>query len=142
MVGRTLPVIQPYLLIAYENEYLLAKLQPHHHHHHHSRSHHMPAINVSVGHTVNFAILYLDQDGNPMLTPPTPDAAPTWSDTTPATGTLTPSGSTASELIIAAGSDTVSVTVAVGGVTFSASQQLVAAAAQKLTSIQIQATVV
>jgi len=90
------------------------------------------------------SLIFLDQSGNPMLVTPTPDAPPTWTDTTPATGTLTPAanGLTATELAIAAGTDTVSVALAVGGVSFSASVEIdVAAAPQILTSIAIATTV-
>lgn len=100
----------------------------------------MANVTVSVGHTVDFALVFLDQNGNPMLVTPTPDTPPTWTDTTPATGTLTPaaSGLTAQESALAVGTDTVSVTLTVGGVSFSASIDLtVQAAPQVLTSVQI-----
>ena len=102
------------------------------------------SVTVTVGHTVSFSLVYLDQNGNPMLTAPVPDAAPVWTDTTPATGTLTPaaSGLTASELAIAAGTDTVNVAVAVGGKAFAASVDLaVHAAPQVLTTVGISSTV-
>jgi len=79
-----------------------------------------------------------------MLTTPTPDSAPVWTDTTPAIGTLTaaPDGLTASEVAVAAGSDTVSVALAVGETNFSASIGVtVQEAPQVLTSISILATV-
>ena len=104
----------------------------------------MTNITVTVGHKVDFTLAFLDQHGNPMLTAPTPDAAPTWTDTTATTGTLSvsPSGLTASELAIAAGADTVSVNLMVGGVAFSASVDLtVQDQPQVLTSIQILGTV-
>jgi hypothetical protein len=100
----------------------------------------MNPIPMTVGHTASFSIVFLDQDGNPMQTTPTPDSPPTWSDDTPATGTLTPGagGLTASEVAIAAGTDNVSVSLSVNGTAFSASQQLVVSAApQVLTSIEI-----
>ena len=101
-------------------------------------------VSVSVGHTVSMSLIFLDQSGNPMLVTPTPDAAPVWTDTTPATGTLTAAanGLTATELAIAAGSDTVSVALAVGGEQFSASVAIdVAAAPQVLTSVAIATSV-
>lgn len=104
----------------------------------------MSTVTLTVGHKVDFALVYLDQNGNPMLTTPTPDSPPTWSDTTPATGTLTvsPSGTTASEAAIAVGNDTVSVSLAVGGVSFTALIDLIVGAApQVLTSVQIAGTV-
>ena len=104
----------------------------------------MSTVTVSIGHTVACSLVFLDQKGNPMLTTPVPDAPPTWSDTTPATGTLTPSpdGLTANEVALAAGSDTISVSLAVGGVSFSASVGVVVSpAAQVLTSVQVATTV-
>lgn len=123
------------------------------HHRHHDRHYEifltpnrrskLANVTVSVGHTVDFALVFLDQNGNPMLVTPTPDTPPTWTDTTPATGTLTPaaSGLTAQESALAVGTDTVSVTLTVGGVSFSASIDLtVQAAPQVLTSVQITGT--
>jgi hypothetical protein len=105
----------------------------------------MNPISVSVGHTVNCSLEYIDQNGNPMLTTPTPDAAPTWSDTDASSETLTaaPGGLTASALAIAAGSDVISVSLSVGGVAFSATLPVtVSAAPQVLTSVEIIADVV
>ena len=79
-----------------------------------------------------------------MLVTPTPDAPPTWTDTTPATGTLTtvPGGLTATELAVAAGGDTISVSLAVTGVTYGASVPvIVSPAPQVLTSVSIATTV-
>ena len=76
---------------------------------------------------------------------PLPDGPPTWTDTTPATGTLTPaaSGLTATELTTGVGADTATVSLAVGGTSFSASIDLtVQDVPQVLTSVQIAATVV
>ncbi len=104
----------------------------------------MSNVTLTIGHSVDFALVFLDQNGNPMLTTPSPDSPPVWSDITPATGTLVPSASglTASELAIAAGSDTVSVSLMVAGVSFSASIDVtVEAATQVLTSVQIAGTV-
>lgn len=104
----------------------------------------MNPVAVNVGHTVSMSIVWLDQNGNPMLTTPVPDAPPAWTDTTPSTGTLTvaPGGMTATELAIAAGTDTVDLSLSVGGEAFSASLGItVSAAAQVLTSVSIAATV-
>ena len=104
----------------------------------------MTNITVTVGHKVDFTLAFMDPHGNPMLTTPAPDAAPTWTDTTATTRTLSvsPSGLTASELAIAAGADTVSVNLMVGGVAFSASVDLtVQDQPQVLTSIGILGTV-
>jgi len=90
------------------------------------------------------SIEYLDQNGNPMLVTPVPDAAPAWTDTTPATGALTvaPGGMTATELAAEPGSDVVSVSFSVGGTGFSATLPItVTPVAQVLTSVEIEATV-
>src|SRR5690242_19198695 len=103
----------------------------------------MANIDVTVGHKVTMNLVFLDQNGNPMLTTVTPDAVPTWTDTTPATGTLTAGadGLSATELAIAAGTDVVNVSVTVGGVAFAASLGITSTAVpQVLTSIQINAT--
>jgi hypothetical protein len=101
------------------------------------------SVTLSVGHTLQMAIAFLDQAGNPMLTTPTPDTAPTWSNTTSATETLVDNGLTCVGTPVAAGSDTVSVNLAVGGVSFSATLRVtVQAATQVLTSIAIIPTVV
>ena len=102
------------------------------------------AVTLAVGHTLNMSLTFLDQNGNPMLTTPTPDAAPTWSDTTAATETLAPaaSGLTCVGTPIAPGTDTVTVTLAVGGVAFTANLDVtVTAAPQVLTSVAIAETV-
>jgi len=102
------------------------------------------AITVNIGHAVDLSIVFLDQNGNPMLTTPAPDAAPAWANSTPATGTLVAAadGMSAVETAVAAGSDVVSLSLAVGGTAFSATLPItVAAAAQVLTSIDISAAV-
>lgn len=104
----------------------------------------MSTVTVSVGHTVACSLVFLDQSGNPMLVTPVPDAPPTWSDTTPATGTLTPApdGLTANEVALVAGNDTINMSLAVGGVSFAASVGVVVSSApQVLTSVQITTTV-
>jgi hypothetical protein len=104
----------------------------------------MSTVNVNVGHTVSMSLIFLDQNGNPMLTTPAPDSPPVWSDTTPATGTLTAaaSGLTAQEVALAVGADEVDVSVIVSGVTFTALVDLnVQAAPQVLTSVGIATTV-
>jgi len=101
-------------------------------------------VTLSIGHTLTDTIAYLDQNGNPMLTTPTPDSPPVWSDSTPATETLTVAadGSSATGTPLAVGVDTVSLTVIVGGVTFSATQNvIVTAAPQVLTKVDITPTV-
>ncbi len=100
-------------------------------------------VTVSVGHTVNCALVFLDQNSNPMLTTPTPDSPPTWSDSTPATETLSPGGLTASALAIAPGGDTISVSVTVNAVSYGATLGVtVTPAPQQLTSVSIATTVV
>ena len=107
----------------------------------------MPAISVNVGHVVNCTIIYLDQNGNPMLTPVTPDSAPVWADAPAPAGCATlvadPSGLTAVDTAVAVGADVITLTVIVGGVTFTATQAVtIAAVPQVLTSVTIGTTVV
>jgi len=104
----------------------------------------MTPVTVSVGHEVICALEFDDQNGNPMLTPPTPDSPPTWSDSaTPASAfTFTSSGVTATDVANAAGSDTISVSVSVGGVAFNATLGVTCAAApQVLSAVRIVPTV-
>lgn len=101
-------------------------------------------VNSNVGHTVSMTLLFLDQNGNPMLATPAPDAPPVWTQTTPATDTLTAaaSGLTAQSVALVVGTDEVDVDLKVGGVDFKALIDLnVQAAPQVLTSVQIAATV-
>jgi hypothetical protein len=104
----------------------------------------MNPVTLSIGHAAALSLVYLDQNGNPMQAPQTPDAPPTWADDTPATGTLVvgPGGLTATETAVAAGNDNVSVSLAVGGVQFKASLGIVVSPApQILTSVEIAASV-
>lgn len=102
-------------------------------------------VQVTVGHVINMAIDFLDQNGNPMLTPVAPDSPPVWSNTTPATETLAVSGdglkAVATPLV--PGTDTVNTAVIVGGVSFAANLGVnVSPAPQVLTSVVITPTVV
>lgn len=97
---------------------------------------------ITVGHSLALTISYLDANGNPMLTTPVPDAPPAWTQTTPATETLTVAadGNSASTVALVAGTDVVSLSLAVGGTAFSATLAVeVDAAPQVLTSIAITA---
>lgn len=99
---------------------------------------------LTVGHKLALAIAFLDANGNPMLTTPTPDSPPAWSNTTPATETLVAAadGLSAVATSVAPGTDSISLSVVVGGATFSASLGVeVDAAPQVLTSVQITADV-
>jgi hypothetical protein len=100
-------------------------------------------IKVTVGHSVAYSLAFFDTNGNPMIVTPKPDAAPAWTNTTPATETVTASadGLTATGVALAAGTDVVSVALAVGGASFSALIDVeVDAAPQVLGSVQIVAT--
>lgn len=106
----------------------------------------MEPITTTVGHTVSYVIQYLDANQNPMLVTPTPDAPPTWSDAPAPAGAATlvadPTGLTAVDTCNAAGSDTVTCSLTVGGVAYSASSTIgISAAPQVLTSIELIATV-
>lgn len=99
-------------------------------------------IELTLGHNVEASLAYLDANGNPMLVTPKPDSAPVWTNTTPATETLIPSpdGNTAEATTVAVGTDSIGVTVIVGGVNFTASVAVtVDAAPQVLTSVAINA---
>ena len=105
-------------------------------------------VQVTVGHTVTNTIVYLDQNGNPMVTTPTPDSPPVWTDSgstaTPPIDSLSVStdGSTATVTAQAAGTDELGVTVVVGGKTFTASVEIdISAAPQVLTSVAIESVV-
>jgi hypothetical protein len=101
-------------------------------------------VTVTVGHSIALSILYLDTNGNPMITPPTPDAPPSWTNATPATETLTVAtdGNTATADALAAGSDTISLALDVAGKAFSATLDVtVSAAPQVLGSVAINAVV-
>lgn len=96
---------------------------------------------VTVGHEIVYTIQYLDQNGQPMLSPVTPDSAPVWSNlAAPTIDTMSVSadGSTDTVSAVGAGVDSVSVSVTVGGAVFSAVDQVsVGAAPQVLTSIAL-----
>ncbi len=104
---------------------------------------------VTAGHKVTYAIAYLDKVGNPMLTPPTLDGPPSWSEAQSAPGidtlTVAPDGNSAvvqTNPGDAASTDIVSVSVAVGGVTFNASDVVtISVAPQELGSIALVGTV-
>lgn len=99
-------------------------------------------VDMTVGQKVALSIKFLDASGNEITPAPTLDAAPTWSDTTPATDTLTQSadGLTASAAAIAAGSDTVQVSLAIGGSQFTATLPItVTTPVPKVASIEIVA---
>jgi hypothetical protein len=106
----------------------------------------MNPVTVSIGHTVNMSIVFLDQNGQPMLTTPTPDSPPTWTDAPSPAGdatlTVGAGGLTAADVAVAAGTDLVTLTVVVGGVTYTATQGItISPAPQVLTSVQIAAAV-
>lgn len=105
----------------------------------------MNPVTVNVGHTVSASLVFLDQNGNPMLATPTPDAPPTWSNANGAadlTLTAAANGLTATDVATAAGSDTLSVNLTVGGKAFGASVPItISPAPQVLTSVEIETTV-
>jgi hypothetical protein len=104
------------------------------------------AISIDVGQSADFVLTYLDQNGQVMSPAPVPDQAPAWGNTTPAAETLTVSATDdtrASSIGVAAGTDTVEVDLAVGGVKFKATVDVTVNAVvpkQVLTSIAIEAT--
>jgi hypothetical protein len=97
-----------------------------------------------MGHTIALSLEYLDQHQNPMLTVPTPDSAPAWSNTTAATETLkvAADGLSCEADPVAPGVDVVNVKVTVGGNDYSASVSVeIDPEPQVLTSVLIKATV-
>jgi len=102
---------------------------------------------INVGHQDTMTIQYLDQNGNPLLTTPTPDSAPTWTNAPTPSGDDTLSvaqgGNSAVLAAVAAGTDLVTLTVVVGGKTFSATDAItITPAPQVLTSVAIVDSVV
>ncbi len=89
-------------------------------------------VPVTIGHTVTIDIAQVDAKGNPMLTPVTFDAPPTWaeSSTDGSIETLAISGDALEAVgtTVGVGTDTVTATVLVGGVSFSASVDVVVSA--------------
>jgi hypothetical protein len=138
---------------------MIAKNYPPRHHHHHRQRPHFIVLTVqrvsilihqnqelhmattyTIGHTLTATIRYLDQNRNPMLVTPVLDAVPSWSNTNPAAETLTvsPDGLSVLASPVAPGLDTISLLVATGGQTFSATLDVeVDAAAQVLSFIEI-----
>lgn len=100
---------------------------------------------VVTGHKVIDTIVYLDQFGNVMLTTPTPDSPPSWTNMAAATiDTMQVSADGTMDTIsaLSPGQDTISLSVTVGGKTFTATQQLnISAAPQVLTGVSIAAEV-
>jgi hypothetical protein len=112
----------------------------------HPHRENLAMLNLTVGHTATGVVAFLDQNGNPMLTPPVPDSPPTWTNNPVPAGadTLTPATNGLGATLVAndAGTDTVNFSVVVGGVTFSASTAVsISAAAQVLTSVALGWTV-
>lgn len=100
------------------------------------------ALNMKVGQSDTLALVFLDQNGQPMATAPTPDSVPAWTNTTPATDTLTVAadGLSATDAAVAGGTDQIGVTVVVNGQTFNAVLDVnVTPAAQVFTNVAIVA---
>ena len=109
-------------------------------------------ISATVGHKVVNTIGYVDTAGNPMLVAPTPDAPPTWVSADaaatppvsplPDTLTISPDGTECDQACVAVGTDTLALSVTVGGVVFTASQSLtISAAPQVLGGVVINSVV-
>jgi len=99
---------------------------------------------LSIGHTLGLTIQVLDQFGNVMLSPVTYDAAPTWSNSTPATETLAPAadGQSAVATPVAVGDDVISLALSIDGKPLTATLAVtVTPVVQVPTSIAIVATV-
>lgn len=103
------------------------------------------AYTLDAGKSENLAIEYLDQNGSPMAVAPVPDSPPAWAQTNPSAESLTPAadGNTAVATGLAAGSDTIQLTVMVGGKSFQATVDATINAvvpSQTLTSVGIVAS--
>lgn len=99
---------------------------------------------LNVGHKAALAIVFLDQNGNPMLTPQAADATPSWTHGSDTVDKLVPSadGLTCEVDATAEGSDVIGLSLSVGGKSFSATLNLnVTPEPQVLTSVAINATV-
>lgn len=98
------------------------------------------ALTLNVGQSVPLTLTYLDQNGQPMTV--TPDSPPSWSNgnTTVDTLVVAADGESATDTAVTAGTDSIAVSVVVGGASFSASLALtVAPPPQVLTSVEIVA---
>jgi len=101
-------------------------------------------VKLSLGHSLTAAISFLDQHGNPMLSPVVPDDVPVWQNMDAGVEKLTSSadGMNATAEPVAAGVDTINVKVTVGEVLFTATLDVeVVPEPQVLTSIAITPTV-
>lgn len=101
-------------------------------------------LDVTVGHQIECTLIYLDTNGNPMQTAPTPDSPPAWTSTGDPTDKLNVSsdGLVCDIDTLAAGSDTLNVTVVIGGTSYTASLPFtVGDAPQELGSVAINAVV-
>lgn len=101
------------------------------------------AFALNVGQTIDFSIRYLDTTGVEMTTPPKADSTPSWGNLHPDIETLTASGDglTATATGVAAGTDTIQVSLSVGGQSFTATLDgtVSGTAGQTLGSIEIVA---
>ena len=98
------------------------------------------AETIQVGQTDTLSLAWLDENGQPMATVPTPDAVPTWTNTNTAAETLevAADGMTAVQKAAETGADGITFDVTVGGKTFSASIAVtVEPKPQVLTTVQI-----
>jgi hypothetical protein len=100
---------------------------------------------VALGHKLNMFIDFLDQNGNPMLTPVVPDAVPTWttSSDTVATEVIAADGLSAVMNPIAVGTDQIGISVLVKGVKYEATLDVnvTGPAEQVLTTVSIRSVV-
>ena len=104
------------------------------------------ADTVSVGHQISYSIQEVDAQGNPMLTAVPFDSPPTWTDSPSAAGvdtfTVSADGTTAVLVADAVGTDSVAVSVTIGGQVFTASDIVtISAAPQVLSGIQLLSVV-
>ncbi len=87
------------------------------------------ATTLNVGQTLPLSIRFLDQDGKEMSPTPTPDSPPQWAQSNSLAELLTQTadGLSATVVASAAGDDTISLDMSVGGRAFSAILQVTVA---------------
>lgn len=101
---------------------------------------------VNAGHQVTATYKILDQNGQPMLTQPALDSPAVWTDTPSPSGATTnvvsADGTTDVVTAVAVGSDTVGLTVVIGGKTFTDSALItITPAPQVASGVQINTVV-
>ena len=80
-------------------------------------------LTARVGQHVNFSLAFLDAQGQPMQTTPTPDAPPTWNNLKLDRLIAAPDGLTCQADTVGPGTDTITVQVTVAGRSYTGTLQ-------------------